>query len=107
MVTFALELARRFEGVPFAPGMRLGSGAIVVAVEHERVLLVSMTTGALMPMGWVASKGMALDYTDPGTLGHILAAVRAAYRLPHLSLGMPACTDDVHALAAAWEGRPR
>ena len=80
MDKFDLELARRFDGVPFAPGMHLDGGALVVAVDGERVLLVSMATGALMPLGWHRAAGLALDYTDPGTLGHIIAAFAVARR---------------------------
>lgn len=144
MSDFSLDLARRFDGVPLVPGMvanhsRYHGRYIVMAAAGDRVLLTWMRDGTeveplpvMVPMGWVDRATVTPDYRDPGTLGHILAAVRAAWKDPGAAVTGhetvppgdlwwvfdacgPSMRDSVifagpteaHALAAAWEGRPR
>lgn len=132
-MTFDIDLARRFDGVPMAPGMRRCSGehpsewwtCVAAAEEGEGALWCSEEGDAYDENEAPASFSLsALDYTDPGTLGHILAAVRAAWGDEFAAnfgtqyAGWDVCVvndglrefygdTEAHALAAAWEGRPR
>lgn len=133
MGDFDLTTARRFDGVALKRGMtvRRGEDARPWLITHADAVSVRIESGdpdgddraVAVEYVTVAGPRVALDYTDPGTLGHVLAAVREAWRDPDafLTVVPPLCTrwvaidgvakfsggTEAAALAAAWEGRPK
>lgn len=133
MTGFNPDLARRFAGLPLAPGMRVLHPAfgecLVLAVHDGRALLVHVGPDerwgyVATALGWRDISLLLPDYRDPGTLGHILAAVRKAWgdltANPHrdvasshwcIRLRTPRWehyfgASEAECLAAAWEARP-